>query len=168
MKLGKKGRTPGKIVECFLAGITDEGVERTRLDQILAPYWPTLWGLAARGHWVRHDRQPVRPTGPNEDDFRRRIILPKPLKVDDLKLSFTTTACPELGAYIDIGPTRRVNYLIARYPDLAEVLAMLEAWSAKSSWNGRPFLTPLSTVKVPTFTLSTRLNDVSLDFTQNQ
>src|SRR5437016_3616855 len=159
---------PGTIGRCLLAAISDEGVESTRLDQILAPYWPTLWGLAARGHWVRHDRQPVRPTGPNEDDFRRRIILPKPLKVDDLKLSFTTTGCPELGVYIDFGPTRRVNYLIARYPDLAEFRAMLEGWSAKNSWNGRHFLTTLSEEKGPTFTLWLRQNDVGINFTENE
>jgi len=110
----------------------------------------------------------VRPTGLNEDDFRRRIILPDPLKVGDLKLSFTTTACPELGVYIDFGPTRRVNYLLARYSDLAEFRAMLEGWSAKSSWNGRHFLTTLSKEKGPTFTLWLRQNDVGIDFTETE
>src|SRR5882762_1832697 len=118
LKSEEKWQSPGTIGRCFLAAISDEGVESTRLDQILAPYWPTLWGLAARGHWVRHDRQPVRQTGPNEDDFRRRIILPDPLKVDDLKLSFATIACPELGVYIDFGLTRSMNYLNAQYTDL--------------------------------------------------
>lgn len=168
LKSVEKWQNPGTIGRCFLAAISDEGVESTRLDQILAPYWPTLWGLAARGHWVRHDRQPVRPTGPNEDDFRRRIILPDPLKVDDLKLSFTKTGCPELGVYIDFGPTRRVNYLIARYPDLAEFRAMLEGWSAKSSWNGKHFLTTLSKEKGPTFTLWLRQNDIGIDFTEDE
>ena len=59
LKSAEKWQNPGTIGRCFLAAISDEGVESTRLDQILAPYWPTLWGLAARGHWVRHDRQPV-------------------------------------------------------------------------------------------------------------
>ena len=94
--------------------------------------------------------------------------MPKPLKVDDLKLSFTTTGCPELGVYIDFGPTRRVNYLIARYPDLAEFRAMLEGWSAKNSWNGRHFLTTLSEEKGPTFTLWLRQNDVGINFTENE
>jgi hypothetical protein len=169
LKPAEKWQNPGTIGGCFLAAITDEGVESTRLDQILAPYWPTLWGLAARGHWVRHDRQPVRPTGPNETDFRRRIILPDPLKVDDLKLSFTTTACPELGVYIDFGPTRRFNYLITRYPDLAELRAMLEEWSAKHSWSGRHFLTTVSKEKGGTrFSLDLRQHDVSIDFTETE
>ncbi len=117
---------------------------------------------------MQHDRQPVRPKGPNENDFRRRIILPSPLKVDDLKLSFTTAGSPELGVHIDFGPTRRVTYLIGRYPDLAEFRAMLEGWSAKRSWNGRHFLTTLSEEKGPTFTLWLRQNDIGIDFTENE
>ena len=70
--------------------------------------------------------------------------------------------------YIDFGPTRRVSYLIARYPDLAEFRAMLEGWSAKSSWNGRHFLTTLSKEKGPTFTLWLRQNDIGFDFTENE
>jgi len=70
--------------------------------------------------------------------------------------------------YIDFGPTRRVNYLIARYSALAEFRAMLNGWSAKSSWNGRHFLTTLSKEKGPTFTLWLRQNDIGIDFTENE
>src|SRR2546429_412781 len=38
---------PGQMGPSFLAAISDEGVESTRLDQTLAPYWPPLWGLAS-------------------------------------------------------------------------------------------------------------------------
>jgi hypothetical protein len=55
-------------------------------------------------------------------------------------LSFTSIGCPELGLYIDFGPTRRFNYLLARYPALAEFRALLEGWSARHSWSGRHFL----------------------------
>ena len=48
---------------------------------------------------------------------------------------------------IDFGPTRRFNYLIPRYPDLAELRAMLEGWSAKHSWSGRHFLMTASKEK---------------------
>jgi hypothetical protein len=68
----------------------------TKLDQVLAPFWPTLWALAARGHWLRHDRQPVRLFGPKEDDFRSRIILPDSLRADEFELSFTSAGCPAI------------------------------------------------------------------------
>ena len=118
---------------------------------------------------MSHDRQPVRASGPNDDDFRRRIILPDPLKSEDLKLSFTSIGCPELGMYIDFGPTRRFNYLMARYPALAEFRALLEGWSAKHSWSGRHFLMTPSEEKGGTkFSLELRQHDVSVDFTESE
>jgi hypothetical protein len=118
---------------------------------------------------VRHDRQPVRQSGPNEGDFRRRIILPDPIKLEDFELSFTSTGCPELGMYLDFGPTRRFNYLITRYPDLAEFRAMLEGWSAKHSWSGRHFLMTVSMEKGSTkFSLDLRQHDVSIKFTETE
>ena len=169
LKPAEKWQSPGTVGACLLTAIRDEGVDSTRLDQVLAPYWSTLWGLAARGHWVRHDRQPVRSSSPKDDDFRRRIILPDPLKVDDLKLSLTTTGSPELGMYIDFGRTRRFNYLITRYPDLAELRAMLEGWSAKHSWSGRHFLMTVSKEKGGTkFSLELRHHGVSVDFTESE
>jgi len=169
LKPAEKWQSPGTVGACLLTAIRDEGVDSTRLDQVLAPYWTTLWGLAARGHWMSHDRQPVRASGPNDDDFRRRIILPDPLKSEDLKLSFTSIGCPELGMYIDFGPTRRFNYLMARYPALAEFRALLEGWSAKHSWSGRHFLMTPSEEKGGTkFSLELRQHDVSVDFTESE
>ena len=169
LKPSEKWESPGTVGGCFLTAIRDEGVDSTRLDQILAPHWPSLWGLAARGHWVRHDHQPVRPVGPNENDFRRRITLPDQLESDGLKLSFTTNACPELGVQIDLGPVRRVSYLLARYPHLAEFRAMLEGWSDKRSWNGRHFLMTRAKDKGPArFTLWLRQSDVRIEFTEKE
>ena len=169
LKPSEKWQSPGTVGGCFLTAIRDEGVESTRLDQILAPYWASLWGLAARGHWLRHDRQPVRPAGPIEDDFRSRIILPEPLKSGELELSFTGNGRPELGVNIDLGPVRRVSYLIARYPNLAEFHAMLEGWSARRSWNGRHFLMTRAKEKGPAkLTLWLRHSDVGIEFTEKE
>src|SRR5258708_20884050 len=81
-------KKPGSIGACFLAAVRDEGVESTRLDEVLAPYWTTLWGLAARGHWIRHDRQPVRSRLRNasESDSPRGIPLPCPIHRADLNI----------------------------------------------------------------------------------
>src|SRR5229473_6011516 len=76
LKSAEKWQNPGTIGRCFLAAISDEGVESARLDQILAPHWPTLWGLAARGHGIRHDGRPVRTAGDPEGDVRSRFTLP--------------------------------------------------------------------------------------------
>ena len=65
---------PGNIGACLALAIREEGADGTTLDHLLAPYWPALWGLAARGHWIRHDRTPVRVAGPDDDDLRRLLI----------------------------------------------------------------------------------------------
>ena len=162
-------QNPGTVGRCFLTAIRDEGIDSTRLDQVLAPYWPTLWGLAARGHWIRHDRQPVRLPGPHDDDFRRRIILPDPIEWNELKLSFTSIGYQELGVSIDFGPLRRVSYLITRYPELAEFRALLEGLPANASWNGRHFIMAVSKEKGATQrTLWLRRNEVGIDFTESE
>jgi hypothetical protein len=169
LKSAEKWERPGSVAGCLLAAIRDEGIESAKLDQVLAQFWPTLWALVARGHWLRHDRQPVRPLGPNEDDFRRRIILPDPLKVDEFALSFTAVGCPELGGSIDLGSSRRLSFLITRYPDLAEFRALLNGWPMKRSWNGRHFVaTPSKEKGVTQVTLRLRQNDVSIDFTEKE
>jgi len=165
----EKWERPGNIGRCLLTAIRDEGVESTRLDQILAPYWSTLWGLAARGHWIRHDRQPVRKAGANEDDFRRRISLPSAIKAGDLKVSFSSSGGTEFATYIDFGTTRRFSYLITRYPELAEFRAMLEGLPPKRPWNGKHFFAEVSKEKGPTkCTLWLKQNEVGIDFSESE
>ena len=169
LKSAEKWERPGSVAGCLLAAIRDEGIESTKLDQVLAPFWATLWALAARGHWLRHERQPVRSLGPNEDDFRSRIILPEPLHVDEFELSFTAVGCPELGVSIHLGSSRRLSFVITRYPDVAEFRAMLDDWPMKRSWNGRHFVaTPSKEKGVTQVTLRLRQNDVSIDFTEKE
>ncbi len=111
----------------------------------------------------------MRPLGPKEDDFRSRIILPDSLRADEFELSFTSSGCPELGVSIDLGSSRRVSFLITRYPDLAEFRAMLDGWPMKRSWNGRHFVaTPSKEKGVTQVTLRLRQNDVSIDFTEKE
>src|SRR6266851_10171875 len=59
---------PGHVGRCFSLAVREEGVASTELDHSLAMYWPTLWGLAARGHWIRR-QQPVRAPGSETPDL---------------------------------------------------------------------------------------------------
>ena len=71
--------------------------------------------------------------------------------------------------YIDFGPTRRFNYLMARYSALAEFRALLEGWSAKHSLSGRHFLMTVSKEKGSTkFSLDLRQHDVSIKFNETE
>ena len=93
------------------------------------------------------------------------------LKMNELlRRSFPcTSVVPELGMSIDLGPTRSVSFLIARYPELAEFQTMLAGWPMKRSWNGRHFVaTPSKEKDATTVTLWLRRNDVGIEFTERE
>jgi hypothetical protein len=91
------------------------------------------------------------------------------LQSNELRLSFTGIGCPELGMSIDLGPARRVSFLVARYPDLAEFQTMLAGWPMKRSWNGRHFVaTPSKEKSGTTIMLWLRRNDVGIEFTERE
>jgi len=164
-----KWQRPGSVGRCLLMAIRDEGLDSAQLDQAIAPFWATLWGLAARGHWLRHGRQPVRATVPNEEDFRQRIVLPDPLRSNDITVSFTGVARPELAMTVDLGPARRVSFAITRYPELAEFQTMLVEWRMERSWNGRHFVaTNRKEKSTNIIVLSLRRNEVSIEFAEQE
>lgn len=131
------GHIPGNVGRCFLLAVRDEGVDSTRLDQVLAPFWPHLWGLAARGHWIRHDHQPVRAAGANDDDVRRQIALPPAVTRDDFRVGFVSGGGLDLAVEIAFRDRRLITFLY-RYPELVEFRAMLDAPDGQS-WRGRNF-----------------------------
>ncbi|HEV2196058.1 MAG TPA: hypothetical protein VGR55_10785 [Candidatus Acidoferrum sp.] len=169
LKSPEKWERPGTVAGCLVIAIRDEGIESERLDQVLASFWPALWGLAARAHWLRFDRKPLRPKGPTEDDFRRRILLPDSVHADEFSLSFTAVGCPELGVSIDLGRSRRLSLLLSRYPEIAEFQAMLEGWLMKRSWNGRHFVATHTKEKGGTsINLLLREQGVNAEFTEKE
>jgi hypothetical protein len=46
LKSAEKWERPGPVAGCLLAAIRDEAIDSTKLDQVLASFWPTLWALA--------------------------------------------------------------------------------------------------------------------------
>ena len=75
---------PGNIGHCFWVAVQEEGIDSAALDQLLAPYWPVLWRLAARGHWIRHDRRPVRLADQSDEGLGQLVSLPPVLTADDV------------------------------------------------------------------------------------
>jgi hypothetical protein len=132
---------PGNIGRCLRVAIREEGVDSTTLDHLLAPQWPTLWRLAARGHWIRHDHQPVRVPSSLNDDVRRHISLPGPMTAGDLTVSFSSSGGPEFVTSIDFGS--RFSVVITAYPELVEFCAMLE-YASDRAWSGKHLLTILA------------------------
>jgi hypothetical protein len=157
---------PGNIGHCLRTAIRDEGVESARLDHLLAPYWLTMWRLAARGHWMRHG-QPVRPTQASQA-VRGRIGVPRAITAGDLTMSFAPSSDTEFTTQIDFGSPRRFSYRICRYPELMEWRAMLEAVS-DPSWNGRYCVSAVSDDLAPnTRSLWLTQREVRVDFSERE
>lgn len=156
---------PGNLGRCLLLAVRDEGLDAAALSRVLAPYWPTLWSLAARGHWIRHDHEPVRGFRAG-DDVRREITLPTPLTAGDLTLTFEPNARPDLVIELDFGPTRRFGIVLGHYPELVEFRAMLDVMP-DPLWNGRYFQNVRSTATgVPMFKLRIKASDVVIRLTE--
>jgi hypothetical protein len=130
---------PGNIGQCLSVAVQEEGVDSTTLDQLLARHWPVLWRLAARGHWIRHDRRPVRLPDSIGEHARQALGLPPAMSADDLTVSFMPTAGTEFTTRIDWG-SRRFGLDITGYPELVEFHAMLEA-NGDRAWIGRQYVT---------------------------
>jgi len=156
---------PGNVGASLVVAIRDEGIDSTRLDQALAPYWPVLWGLAARGHWIRHDHQPVRIAGPH-DEGGRRFLVPAPAALGDMRLSFDS-AGPELAMEVWFDGQRRFMAAILRYPELMEFRAMLEA-TAERPWRGRHFAATLWQAGTPSTRTVWLRRDLAIDFTKTE
>ena len=130
---------PGNIGHCFWIAVLEEGVDSPMLDQLLAPHWPVVWRLAARGHWIRHDRQPVRLAGSTDGDARQPVSLPPAMTVDDLTVSFSQAGGTEFTTFIE-WESRRFGLHIHRYPELVEFRAMLEV-DGDRPWVGWQYAT---------------------------
>jgi hypothetical protein len=134
---------PGHVGRCFQLAIHEEGVDSTDLDHILASHWPTLWGLAARGHWLRYEK-PVLAAGTEAPDPLLRFDLPPIMTLGDFTLSFTPFKA-EFAAHLTLA--RRVTLQITQYPEWAELHAMLDG-AGDQAWLGRYFNAFVSTEEV--------------------
>jgi hypothetical protein len=156
---------PGNIGHCFLTAIREEGVESATLDRLLAPHWNALWGLAARGHWIRHGRQPVRLAG--EDDLRHRMSLPGVLTSGDLRMSFAPAGRFEFATQIEI-VSRGLTIVINEYSELMEFRAMLDA-AHRDAWTGRYLRTALSQFAgSPTRKLYLKRSEISVEVSESE
>ena len=133
--LADEWERPGNIGHCVWVAVREEGVDSAMLDQVLAPYWPVLWRLAARGHWIKHNHRPVRVTG---DGYRGGVLIaPPPISAGDFTIAFTRWSGGDLLLTI-ASRTRRMELEITRYPELAELRALSVSQDDRP-WIGRYF-----------------------------
>jgi hypothetical protein len=152
---------------CFSLAIRDEGVDSIELDHTLAVYWPTLWGLAARGHWIRH-REPVRAAGTPTLDPQSHFNIPSPMTVGDFTISFAPYGGPEFATSISFRGARTLSVSIMQYPELVEFHAMLDGMGDRP-WLGKYFRAFMSDDQPPgTRLLCIKRFEVGVDLSERE
>jgi hypothetical protein len=160
---------PGSIGRCLLTAIQAEP-ENQRIDQALAPYWPMLWRIAARGHWLRH-QSPVRIAQPDLSGSADRRKLPSPVETRGLVLSFRDGGNGDIVFQIEFRTPRNFIYSIPRYPALVEFRAMLEELGELQAWNGRYFHAVVTTNEdsgETKYSLWPKQQDMQIDFNEKE
>jgi hypothetical protein len=163
-------RYPGSIGRCLLTAIQAESMGSRRLDQVLAPYWPVLWRIAARGHWLHH-QLPVRIVKPDSSGPADRHKLSPPIETRGLVLSFRNGGNGDIAFQIEFRAPRNFIYSIPRYPALVEFRAMLEELGDLRAWNGRYFhavVTAHEDSGETRYSLWPKQQDWQIDFTDKE
>ncbi|MEG9436375.1 hypothetical protein JAO29_09380 [Edaphobacter sp. HDX4] len=125
----KKPYTPLYAGRNLYAVLDGERITDTpALNDALAPFWPALWRLAARGHF-RVCKMPLRASrNPGEEHFEDKSYLPpvsEPVSDGQFSLSFSTLDGTDLSVLLVFPGTRGAMYPISPYPMIARFRAML-------------------------------------------
>jgi hypothetical protein len=108
------------------------------LHRALAPYWPALWRLAARGHYLAL-KEPIREPA-RRDAARAEMPIP-PVSDDVLSLMVTRIEDGDLSVLVSFPGPLGPMYPLTGYPKLSEFRAMLEALApdGQRQWLGAHF-----------------------------
>lgn len=133
------------------------------LSRALRPFWPRLWRLAARGHYVRTGR-PVRESDAEQEGF---FQTPLPaLREGEYSLNFYRGAGIEFSILLEFPPARGLHYPVVGFPRLAEfrILAEAIATAGPDGWTGLYFVGGLTPAEFggPTVWFRARDNGISV------
>lgn len=109
------------------------------LNEVLSPYWPVLWRVAARGHYFVN-REPIRETGRREPIYQPGIPS---LNESGYTLSFARGEGSEFSMLLSFPGPRGPMYPLEPYPVITEFRAMLASFAPKARppqyWDGERF-----------------------------
>ena len=117
------------------------------LDEVLSPYWPVLWRVAARGHYFVK-REPLRAESWEESGWfpalsplHEHFGTEKTIQTR-YTLSFARGRGNEFDLLLSFPQPRKAMYPMGRYPMIAEFRAMLAGLpkvQPLEAWNGEYF-----------------------------
>ncbi len=104
------------------------------INDALSCYLPTLFRMAARGHWLV-ERKPIRPPRRTRDLVWRTL---PPLSCEGLRLSVHVASNGEVEILLELDG-KGVTYPLVRYPRVREFAAMLARLESGRDWKEREF-----------------------------
>ena len=114
-----------------------------KLNEALRPYWPILWRVCARGHYLRHG-QPLQDSAFWSADFRSGNRRPLPsFQEGEYRLEFHRGPETEFSVWLQFPGRFRLQYPLYDYPRIAELRTILEGLDLRDTlifWEGRYFL----------------------------
>jgi hypothetical protein len=114
-----------------------------KLNEALRPYWPILWRVCARGHYLRHGKC-IRDSAFWGADFSSRNRRPLPsFREGEYRLEFHRGPETEFSVWLHLPGRFALQYPIYDYPRIAELRTILEELDLRDTlifWEGRYFL----------------------------
>jgi hypothetical protein len=114
-----------------------------KLNEALRPYWPILWRVCARGHYLRHG-QPLKDGAFWGADARwgNRGPLPS-FQEGEYRLEFHRGPETEFSVWLYLPGRFALQYPLYDYPRISELRTILEGLELRDTlmfWEGRYFL----------------------------
>ncbi len=150
----------------FYVTLRDESLQGiAAINDALSPYLPTLFRLAARGHWLR-ERKPVRAPRSTGD-----FVSPSyQVVAGDHRLSILVTSDGEIEMLLEMD-RKDVAYPLTRYPRVREFATMVVRLEPGRYWKGREFFgftNDLVPERASRFYFRHRRNGITISFTREE
>ena len=110
------------------------------INEALMPFLPTLFRLAARGHWLK-ERRPVRPERRAFEvrDYGARASVFQPVCTGEFQVTTLLTGDGDLAMALEM-TSREAVYPLWPFPQIREFAALLEQLPSGGLWKGTEFL----------------------------
>jgi len=114
-----------------------------KLNEALRPYWPILWRVCARGHYLLH-MQPLQDPNSSASEIDAPLNPPLPkFEEGDYRLEFVRSPREGFSVWLSFPGRLSPLYPVEGYPKISEfrtILERLEVRRVLIAWNGRYFL----------------------------
>jgi hypothetical protein len=138
-----------------------------KLNVALRPYWPILWRVCARGHYLRHG-QPLRDSAFWGADSRSGNRAPLPsFQEGEYRLDVHRGPETEFSVWLHFPGRFAPRYPVYDYPRIAELRTILEGLDLREQlifWEGRYFLASTWNDEVDKIGVSFRARDNGISF----